>query len=150
MEEGGALGECDGYDMSGTRVFVGKKIFISSKITKTTDQFKENTGWMEIENVSFDYHFFLFQNFLAMENESEDSGCIDELSFYGNTQTVLDTIPFASCQFNPLEFDANYVRHKFGNRQWISATHEDAVVDCFVENSIHPKLTSMTIGVCDN
>ena len=85
-----------------------------------------------------------------MENESEDSGCIDELSFYGNTQTVLDTIPFASCQFNPLEFDANYVRHKFGNMQWISATDEDAVVDCFVENSIHLNLTSLTIGVCDN
>ena len=84
-----------------------------------------------------------------MENESEDSGCIDELFFYGNTHTVLDTIPFASCQFNPLEFDANYVRHKFGNRQWISATHEDAVVDCFVENSTHP-LTNLTIGVCDN
>ena len=55
MEEGGALGECDGFDMSGTRVFVGEKYLKSSKITKTTDQFEKNAGWMEIENVSFDF-----------------------------------------------------------------------------------------------
>ena len=27
FEGGGELGECDGYEMSGTNVFVGKKIF---------------------------------------------------------------------------------------------------------------------------
>ena len=42
------------------------------------------------------------------------------------------------------------VRQTAGTTQWISATHEDAVVDCFVENSSHPKLTSLKIGVCDN
>ena len=89
-------------------------------------------------------------NFLAVENESEDSGCIDEVYFYGNQRensSVLE-LPFASCQFNPLEFDANETRHKFGTKQWINARDEDAVVDCFVE---HPtRLTRLTIGVCDN
>ena len=42
------------------------------------------------------------------------------------------------------------VRQTAGTTQWISATDEDAVVDCFVENSSHLNLTSLTIGVCDN
>ena len=36
-------------------MFVGEKYLKSSKITKTTDQFEKNAGWMEIENVSFDF-----------------------------------------------------------------------------------------------
>ena len=87
-----------------------------------------------------------------VDNTSGDSGCIDELQLYGqpvDSSSIVD-LPFASCAFNPVEFDSGMVRQTAGTTEWISATDNDAVVDCFVENSSHLNLTSLTIGVCDN
>ena len=82
-----------------------------------------------------------YPDFSAIDNNSGDSGCLDTMTFYS-------VFPFASCSFNPVEFDSRMVRQAAGSQQWISASHTDAAVNCFVEDP--SRLTKLTIGVCDD
>ena len=86
-----------------------------------------------------------------MGNQGSDSGCLDELRFYGNPTNGSSVIqlPYASCNFFPIEFDSDEVRHKYSKPEtWVPIADKDAVAECHVEHS--GDLDYLTVGICEN
>ena len=84
---------------------------------------------------------------------SGNSGCFDQLAFYGNpaigsTPHSTKDVPFASCNFDQVQFDSSQVRHYRNGTGWTSWTdHMNDPVRCdfsVVANSI----TKMEVKVC--
>ena len=84
-----------------------------------------------------------------MENYSTDKGCWDELAFYGNPANGSTTsLPFASCHFNPVEFDTKQVRHLENGvwNTWEDHMHKPARCELSLEIN---RITRLNVKVCE-
>ena len=84
-----------------------------------------------------------------MENIWADKGCFDELAFYGNPANGSTTsLPFASCHFNPVEFDSGEVRH-LENGVWSSRVdHMNKPARCRFSTEIKSVIT-LNVKACE-
>ena len=85
-----------------------------------------------------------------MENWRADRGCFDGLSFYGNPANGSTTdLPFASCHFDPVQFDESQVRH-YQNGAWTYwYNHMNSPVKCAFSAQTN-SITEMNVKVCES
>ena len=83
-----------------------------------------------------------------MEADTKDKGCFDELAFYGNPVNGSTTdLPFASCHFNPTEFDSKQVRQYDGRKSTSWTDHMDMPVLCEYSTARN-SITQVHVVIC--
>ena len=85
-----------------------------------------------------------------MEADTTDKGCFDELAFYGNpvNGSTFD-LPFASCHFNPTEFDSKQVRQYDGRKSTSWTDHMDMPVLCEYSTAYN-SITQVNVVICES
>ena len=110
LNDGGEmLGQCEGFEMSGT------------------------------------------ESYIAIENESSDEVCFNELQFFGDPtgNSSLKDIPFASCSLEPRELFKNKSRLSIGDdisRDW---EDERSAIRCGPRYIPEVPLVSLEVGICN-
>merc|ERR1719219_1893572 len=88
---------------------------------------------------------------VAFDNEDGNMGCFDELNFYGQTDPTKGSttdLPFASCHFNPVEFDSHEVRQYMDNRNTSWTNHMNRPVRCDFSRATNT-ITRLNVKICE-